>query len=114
MATATRSAEVRATAKSPRATAANRHALEPAFRIVGYLPNTSSTRGRAARKTVGVQTERIHPKTRVGHIHLRVADLDRAIGFYRDLLGFNLTADGLEVGIDAAFLAAGDYTTTSG
>jgi catechol 2,3-dioxygenase len=56
-----------------------------------------------------VQTERIHPKARVGHIHLRVADLERAIGFYRDLLGFNLTADGREVGIDAAFLAAGDY-----
>jgi catechol 2,3-dioxygenase len=38
-----------------------------------------------------------------------VADLDRAIAFYRDALGFNLVADGREVGIDAAFLAAGDY-----
>jgi catechol 2,3-dioxygenase len=56
-----------------------------------------------------VQTERIHPRACVGHVHLRVADLDRAIRFYRDDLGFNLVADGREVGIDAAFLAAGSY-----
>jgi catechol-2,3-dioxygenase len=54
-------------------------------------------------------TEPIHPAVRVGHIHLRVADLDRAIAFYRDVLGFNVTADGREAGIDAAFLPAGDY-----
>jgi catechol 2,3-dioxygenase len=51
----------------------------------------------------------IHPAVRVGHIHLRVADLDRSIAFYRDGLGFNLIADGRAHGIDAAFLAAGDY-----
>ena len=56
-----------------------------------------------------MQTELIHPAVRIGHVHLRVADLDRAIGFYRDVLGFNLTADGRQVGIHAAFLAAGDY-----
>ncbi len=56
-----------------------------------------------------MQPEPIDPRARVGHIHLRVADLDRAISFYRDVLGFNLTADGREVGVDAAFLAAGDY-----
>jgi len=56
-----------------------------------------------------VKTEAIHPAVRVGHIHLQVADLDRAIAFYRDALGFNLVADGRESGIDAAFLAAGDY-----
>jgi len=54
-------------------------------------------------------TEPIHPAVRVGHIHLRVADLDSAIAFYRDVLGFNVTADGREAGIDAAFLPAGDY-----
>ena len=43
---------------------------------------------------------------RVGHIHLRVSDLDRAIAFYSDLLGFGLTQ---RYGDGAAFLAAGDY-----
>ncbi|HWI31926.1 MAG TPA: VOC family protein, partial [Microbacterium sp.] len=51
----------------------------------------------------------IHPAVRVGHVHLRVSDLDRAIGFYRDALGLGVTADGREAGLDAAFLAAGDY-----
>src|SRR3712207_4479345 len=51
----------------------------------------------------------IHPAVRIGHIHLRVADLDRALAFYRDGLGFHVVADGRPAGIDAAFLAAGDY-----
>jgi len=42
----------------------------------------------------------------VGHVHLRVADLDRAIGFYRDVLGFDVQAR-FESG--AAFLGAGGY-----
>jgi catechol 2,3-dioxygenase len=54
-------------------------------------------------------TEAIHPAVRVGHVHLRVADLDVALAFYRDALGLTVTADGREVGLDAAFLAAGDY-----
>jgi catechol 2,3-dioxygenase len=49
------------------------------------------------------------PTITVGHIHLRVADLDRAIAFYRDALGFRLVSDARAIGIDAAFLAAGDY-----
>ena len=43
---------------------------------------------------------------RVGHVHLRVSDLDRAIAFYDDILGFPLK---LRYGTGAAFLAAGDY-----
>ena len=43
---------------------------------------------------------------RVGHVHLRVADLDRAIQFYSEVLGFPLT---LRYGAQAAFLAAGGY-----
>lgn len=44
--------------------------------------------------------------TRVGHVHLKVADLDRALAFYRDLLGFTVT---MTYGDQAAFLSAGGY-----
>ncbi len=47
-----------------------------------------------------------HPETRIGHIHLRVADLERAISFYRDVMGFDLQQ---KFGRTAAFLSAGDY-----
>lgn len=46
------------------------------------------------------------PATRVGHIHLKVADLDRAIAFYSGVLGFDLTQ---RYGAQAAFLSAGGY-----
>ena len=42
----------------------------------------------------------------VGHVHLKVADLDRSITFYRDVLGFELTQ---HYGARAAFLGAGGY-----
>jgi catechol 2,3-dioxygenase len=48
----------------------------------------------------------VHPQTRIGHVHLKVADLERAIGFYRDVLGFQLTQ---RYGTRAAFLSAGGY-----
>ena len=48
----------------------------------------------------------IDPRTRIGHVHLTVSDLDRALAFYRDVLGFDVTA---RYGPDAVFLAAGDY-----
>ena len=65
--------------------------------------------GGGGRHTARMNTEAIHPAVPVGHVHLRVADLDRAISFYSGLLGFNVKADGREMGLDAAFLAAGDY-----
>ena len=46
---------------------------------------------------------------RIGHVHLRVADLDRALAFYRDLLGFAVTADGRRFGVPLVTLAAGEY-----
>jgi len=46
------------------------------------------------------------PATRIGHIHLKVSDLDRAIWFYGDVLGFELTQ---RFGAQAAFLSAGGY-----
>ena len=48
----------------------------------------------------------VHPEVRVGHVHLKVADLERAIRFYRDVLGFQLTQ---RYGDQAAFLSAGGY-----
>lgn len=51
-------------------------------------------------------TQPVHPETRIGHIHLKVADLDRAIGFYSGVLGFELQQ---KYGSQAAFLSAGDY-----
>lgn len=47
-----------------------------------------------------------HPETRIGHVHLKVADLERAIAFYRDVMGFALMQ---RFGDQAAFLSAGEY-----
>ena len=49
----------------------------------------------------------LHPAVRIGHVHLRVGDLERAIAFYRDVLGFDVTAYGSDH--EHAFLAAGGY-----
>jgi catechol 2,3-dioxygenase len=51
-------------------------------------------------------TEPIDPGVEIGHVHLKVADLDRALGFYRDVLGFELQQ---QLGDQAAFLSAGGY-----
>lgn len=48
----------------------------------------------------------IHPATRIGHIHLKVADLDRSIAFYSGVLGFEVQQ---RFGPGAAFLSAGGY-----
>jgi catechol 2,3-dioxygenase len=48
----------------------------------------------------------IHPQTRIGHVHLKVADLQRALDFYSGVLGFQVTQ---RYGSQAAFLAAGGY-----
>src|SRR5438445_6351454 len=48
----------------------------------------------------------VHPEVRIGHVHLKVSDLERAIRFYRDVLGFELTQ---RYGREAAFLSAGGY-----
>lgn len=52
------------------------------------------------------QQRPIDPRVRIGHVHLKVADLDRALGFYRDVLGFEVTQ---RYGRNAVFLAAGGY-----
>jgi catechol 2,3-dioxygenase len=48
----------------------------------------------------------VDAKVRIGHVHLKVADLERALGFYRDVLGFQVTQ---RYGPQAAFLSAGGY-----
>jgi catechol 2,3-dioxygenase len=48
----------------------------------------------------------INAKVRIGHVHLKVADLERALAFYRDVLGFEVTQ---RYGSQAAFLSAGGY-----
>jgi len=48
----------------------------------------------------------IDPRVDIGHVHLKVSDLERAIAFYRDVLGFELMQ---QLGDEAAFLSAGGY-----
>lgn len=51
-------------------------------------------------------SEPIHPATRIGHVHLKVAELERALAFYCGVLGFRLTQ---RYGREAAFVSAGGY-----
>ncbi|HVM34369.1 MAG TPA: VOC family protein [Actinomycetota bacterium] len=48
----------------------------------------------------------IHPDAKIGHVHLKVSDLERAVRFYSEVLGFELQT---RYGSDAAFLSAGGY-----
>ncbi|HLX94556.1 MAG TPA: VOC family protein [Verrucomicrobiae bacterium] len=52
------------------------------------------------------KTSPVDPRVRIGHVHLKVADLDRALKFYRDVLGFELMQ---RFGTQAAFISAGGY-----
>ena len=53
-----------------------------------------------------VVSQTIDPRVDIGHVHLKVSDIDRALGFYRDVLGFDVTQ---RYGDEAAFLSAGGY-----
>jgi catechol 2,3-dioxygenase len=48
----------------------------------------------------------IHPKASIGHVHLKVSDLERAVTFYTEVLGFEIMT---RMGNGAAFLSAGGY-----
>ena len=48
----------------------------------------------------------IDPRVDVGHVHLKVSDIDRALAFYRDVLGFDVMQ---QLGDQAAFISAGGY-----
>jgi catechol 2,3-dioxygenase len=57
-------------------------------------------------QTSGATRRVIDAGTRIGHVHLKVANIERALGFYRDILGFEVTQ---WYGDDAVFLSAGGY-----
>ena len=48
----------------------------------------------------------IDPRVDIGHVHLKVADIDRSLAFWRDVLGFDVMA---RMGDQAAFISAGGY-----
>src|SRR3954447_3127856 len=56
--------------------------------------------------TSSEQRRPIDPQVRIGHVHLKVADLERALRFYCGVLGFGLTQ---RYGSQAAFVSAGGY-----
>ena len=51
-------------------------------------------------------TEPIDAGVRIGHVHLKVADLERSLAFWRDVLGFEVQA---RYGSEAVFISAGGY-----
>jgi len=53
----------------------------------------------------GQPAKTIDPGVRIGHVHLKVADLERSLGFYRDVLGFEVTTQRP----GAVFMSAGGY-----
>ncbi|MEY2536538.1 MAG: catechol 2,3-dioxygenase [Verrucomicrobiota bacterium] len=77
---------------------------EPILRIAGVRGAFAETAFMT--RHYGVAAKAIHPNVRMGHVHLKVSDLERALGFYRDVLGFELTQ---RFGSSAAFLSAGGY-----
>lgn len=65
--------------------------------------STTNAKERPARSD---QSGPIDPGVRIGHVHLKVADLDRALSFYCSVLGFELQQ---KYGTRAAFVSAGGY-----
>lgn len=74
------------------------------FRFSNFLPLVPGALKIEIMKPTG--DGKIHPKVRIGHVHLKVADIERALGFYRDVLQFEVTQ---WYGKHAVFLSAGGY-----
>jgi len=53
-----------------------------------------------------METYKIPSQTRIGHVHLKVSDLQRSLDFYCGVLGFELV---MKYGTEAAFISAGGY-----
>ena len=75
----------------------------PAWRRWRRSPNSNPPNRKSILKT---NTASIHPGVRIGHVHLKVADLERALNFYCGVLGFELQQ---KFGTQAAFVSAGGY-----
>lgn len=56
--------------------------------------------------SINMEHYKIPAQTRIGHVHLKVADLNQSLAFYRDLLGFEVV---MMYGDQAAFISAGGY-----
>jgi len=86
--------------------------MRQTFRTLTLFLEAEDPKERDAMSSAAEESSRseLHPAVRIGYVNLRVADLDRATSFYRDVLGFEVTADGSDFGLPgAAFLAARDY-----
>ena len=73
---------------------------------IRILPAETDTVNDVSATRVSSAVVSIDPRVDIGHVHLKVADLDRAIAFYRDVLGFELHQ---RMGTQAVFLSAGGY-----
>jgi catechol 2,3-dioxygenase len=92
---------IKVSAKNPARTQSRRT-------LCATLGDSQTLKNRATfRKYSKMKNDYTIPRqTRIGHVHLKVADLKRALEFYRDLLGFELT---MLYGSQAAFISAGGY-----
>lgn len=71
------------------------------------LPALANKESEKPMKTTEAQTTTpIDPGTRIGHVHLKVSDIDKALAFYVGVLGFEITQ---RYGDQAAFISAGGY-----
>ncbi|HEX8690485.1 MAG TPA: reverse transcriptase-like protein, partial [Solirubrobacterales bacterium] len=79
-----------------------------ADRLVNRVLDGDVDPGESAKPAASAAAEgdAIDPGADIGHVHLKVADLDRALAFYSGILGFELTT---RMGSQAAFLSAGGY-----
>jgi catechol 2,3-dioxygenase len=75
-------------------------------RIWESFPWFNAGRGLVQKMSSLFHSRPIHPQVGIGHVHLKVADLERAIAFYHGVLGFEVTQ---RYGSQAAFLSAGGY-----
>src|SRR4030095_15788885 len=91
-----------------RSTAGHRHS-RGVLRIAGFRVDHRTNHQHCRRLSLSggeVMTSAIHPQARIGHVHLTVSNLERALRFSRDVLGFEVTQ---RYGTSAAFLSAGGY-----